>query len=125
MKRILIADDHMILRQGLKQILIDEFADAKFGEAADAPQVLTLLRRQPWDVLILDINMPGRNGFEVLDESSVGKHIALGFFAERLELYAGPLARALGRALSAAKLSDRAVYVNPRDIMCITARKRR
>ena len=64
-------------------------------------------------------------GFEILDESSVGKHIALGFFAERLELYAGPLARALGRALSAAKLSDRAVYVNPRDIMCITARKRR
>lgn len=68
MKRILIADDHLILRQGLKQILADEFANAKFGEAGDAAQTLALLRKQTWDVLILDINMPGRNGFEVLDD---------------------------------------------------------
>ncbi len=68
MKRILIADDHVILRQGLKQILVDEFANARFGEAGDATQALALLHKQTWDVLILDINMPGRNGFEVLDE---------------------------------------------------------
>lgn len=68
MKRILIADDHTILRQGLKQILVDEFAGARFGEAGDGAQALTLLHKQTWDVLILDINMPGRNGFEVLDE---------------------------------------------------------
>lgn len=68
MKRILIADDHMILRQGLKQILADELTGAKFGEAADATQALALLHKQTWDALILDINMPGRNGFEVLDE---------------------------------------------------------
>ena len=68
MKRILIADDHMILRQGLKQILADEFVGAKFGEAGDAAQALALLNKQAWDVLILDINMPGRNGFEVLGD---------------------------------------------------------
>ena len=68
MKRILIADDHTILRQGLKQILAEEFSGAKFGEAGDAAQALALLHKQTWDVLILDINMPGRNGFEVLDE---------------------------------------------------------
>jgi len=68
MKRILIADDHMILRQGLKQILADELTNARFGEAGDATQALALLHKQTWDVLILDINMPGRNGFEVLDE---------------------------------------------------------
>lgn len=75
MKRILIADDHTILRQGLKQILAEEFSGAKFGEAGDAAQALALLHKQTWDVLILDINMPGRNGFEVLDE--VARHFPL------------------------------------------------
>lgn len=68
MPRILLADDHAILRQGLKQILADEFTAAKFGDASDAAQALALLHKQAWDVLVLDINMPGRNGFEVLDE---------------------------------------------------------
>ncbi len=66
MTRILITDDHAILRQGLKQILADEIVDAKFGEAGDSAQALALLHKEVWDVLILDINMPGRNGFEVL-----------------------------------------------------------
>lgn len=66
--QILIADDHAILRQGLKQILADEISGAKFGEAGDASETLELLRKQSWDVLVLDINMPGRNGFEVLAE---------------------------------------------------------
>jgi two-component system invasion response regulator UvrY len=63
---ILITDDHAIVRQGLKQILADELPGAKFGEAGDSAQALALLHKDPWDVLILDINMPGRNGFEVL-----------------------------------------------------------
>jgi DNA-binding NarL/FixJ family response regulator len=66
--RILIADDHAILRQGLKQILADEISGASFGEAGDAGETLEQLRKQSWDVLVLDINMPGRNGFEVLAE---------------------------------------------------------
>ena len=68
MTRILITDDHAILRQGLKQILADEIVDAKFGEAADSAQALALLNKETWDILILDINMPGRNGFEVLND---------------------------------------------------------
>lgn len=68
MTRILLADDHAILRQGLKQILADDFADAKFLEAGNAAQALELLHHQAVDILVLDINMPGRNGFEVLDE---------------------------------------------------------
>lgn len=68
MTRILLADDHAILRQGLKRILADEMSGATFGEAGDSAAALALLHRQAWDVLVLDINMPGRNGFEVLDE---------------------------------------------------------
>lgn len=65
---ILIADDHAILRQGLKQILADEIPGAQFGEAGNAAQTIALLHQRPWDVLVLDVNMPGRNGFEVLAE---------------------------------------------------------
>ena len=66
MLQILLVDDHFILRQGLKQILSDELDDAAFGEADSAADAIASLRSQPWDVLILDINLPGRNGFEVL-----------------------------------------------------------
>jgi DNA-binding NarL/FixJ family response regulator len=68
MTSILIADDHAILRRGLKQILSDEWAALRFGEAVDSAQALALLAQEPWDILILDINMPGRSGFEVLAE---------------------------------------------------------
>lgn len=68
MTRILLADDHAILRQGLKQVLAEEIPDAIFGDAGDAAETLVLLREQAWDVLVLDVNMPGRNGFEVLEE---------------------------------------------------------
>jgi two-component system, NarL family, invasion response regulator UvrY len=68
MTRILLTDDHSILRQGLKQILLEGIPDAKFGEADDSALALAMLHKENWDVLILDINMPGRNGFEVLDE---------------------------------------------------------
>jgi DNA-binding NarL/FixJ family response regulator len=68
MTRILITDDHVILRVGLKQILTDAYPGVVFGEAADSAQTLALLQEQPWDILILDINVPGRSGFEVLDE---------------------------------------------------------
>lgn len=66
MTRILLVDDHAILRQGLKQILAEGFVDAEFGDADSAAQALSLLHHGRWDVLILDINLPGRNGFEVL-----------------------------------------------------------
>ena len=67
--RILLADDHTILRQGLKQIIADSLKRVEFGEAGNADETMSRLREQPWDVLILDINMPGRDGFEVLGDA--------------------------------------------------------
>jgi len=66
--RILLADDHTILRRGLKQIINDALPEVEFGEANNAAETTTCLKEQQWDELILDINMPGRNGFEVLGE---------------------------------------------------------
>jgi two-component system, NarL family, invasion response regulator UvrY len=67
--RVLIADDHAVLRKGLKQILADEFPRTEFGEAGSTQQTLDLLHKKKWDVLVLDINMPGRSGLEVLREA--------------------------------------------------------
>jgi two-component system invasion response regulator UvrY len=67
--RILIADDHAILRQGIRKVIADRIPDCEIGEAEDAASALRELHRHPWEVLILDINMPGRNGFEVLAEA--------------------------------------------------------
>jgi two-component system, NarL family, invasion response regulator UvrY len=66
MIRILIADDHAILRRGLKEILVRELKEAECGEAQSADQVLDLVRKQDWDLLILDVSMPGRSGLDVL-----------------------------------------------------------
>ena len=68
MPRILIVDDHAIVRAGLKRLLEDEFTDATVGEASDAAQALALLETAPWDVIVLDISMPGRSGLDLLPE---------------------------------------------------------
>jgi two-component system, NarL family, invasion response regulator UvrY len=68
MIRILIADDHEIVRQGLKQIVAEVPDMLVTGEASDASGVLALVRQQESDVLVLDITMPGRSGVEVLKE---------------------------------------------------------
>jgi two-component system invasion response regulator UvrY len=66
--RILIADDHAILRRGLKEILMDELEGAVCGEAENAQQVLAQIQNQNWDVVILDVTMPGRSGLDVLKD---------------------------------------------------------
>ncbi|WP_091059163.1 response regulator transcription factor [Opitutus sp. GAS368] len=66
--KILIADDHAVVRQGLKQILADEFSRAAFGEAGTAQEAIAKVWEQEWDVVVLDITMPGRSGLEVLGE---------------------------------------------------------
>ena len=63
---ILIADDHAILRRGLKEILRGEFESATFDEAGTAQQVLTQVQSRVWDLVILDISMPGRSGLDLL-----------------------------------------------------------
>jgi two-component system, NarL family, invasion response regulator UvrY len=66
--RFLIADDHAIVRKGLIQILREEFASAQIIEVSNSNQVLEAVERQPWDVIMMDISMPGRNGIETLKQ---------------------------------------------------------
>lgn len=66
--KVLIADDHAVVRRGLIQLLTDEYPALSVGEARDAGEVLKLAREQNWDIIILDISMPGRSGLEVLKE---------------------------------------------------------
>jgi two-component system invasion response regulator UvrY len=66
MIRILIADDHPIIREGLKQIIAQAADLALGGEATTGQEVLDKVNAEPWDVVVLDINMPGKNGLEVL-----------------------------------------------------------
>jgi DNA-binding NarL/FixJ family response regulator len=68
MLRVLIADDHAILRRGLIDILTREFRDVVCGEADGAQQLLAQLPRHAWDLVILDVTMPGRSGIDVLAE---------------------------------------------------------
>ena len=72
MKRILIVDDHEIVRDGLKQILTAHAKDNVFGEASTYQEALQLVLEEDWDVVILDLSLGGRNGLEVLKEV---KHI--------------------------------------------------
>lgn len=66
MIRILVADDHAIVREGLKQILAKQTDMVVTGEAANGNDVLQMVRRENWDVLVTDMSMPGRNGVELI-----------------------------------------------------------
>lgn len=66
MTRILVADDHPLLRSGLKQVLSQEPDFIVAGEAEDAEQVVQRMEQEQWDFVILDITMPGRSGLDVL-----------------------------------------------------------
>jgi DNA-binding NarL/FixJ family response regulator len=66
--KILLADDHAVVRHGLQQILTDAFKRATYGEARNAQEALDLVWKQDWDVVVLDITMPGRSGLDVLRE---------------------------------------------------------
>jgi two-component system invasion response regulator UvrY len=68
MIKILIADDHAIVREGLKQILADTGDFVVAGEATNGQEVLELIRHEEWDLIILDIAMPGRDGLYTLKE---------------------------------------------------------
>jgi DNA-binding NarL/FixJ family response regulator len=63
---ILIADDHAVVRRGLREILADSLPDAAFSEASNGDEVLGRLSKSQTALLVLDINMPGRSGMDVL-----------------------------------------------------------
>ena len=66
--RILLVDDHAVVRSGMRQMLIDNFGEIEIGEAADASEAIAAVRREDWDVMFLDIRLPGRSGVEVLQQ---------------------------------------------------------
>ena len=68
MLKIIIADDHTVVRHGLKEILTRELGRVKIAEARDAREATDLLGQDKWDLVLLDINMPGRSGLEVLGD---------------------------------------------------------
>src|SRR5882762_1396024 len=68
MKKILIIDDHEIVRDGLKRIVNEQSENIIFGEASAAPEALRLVVEQDWDIVVLDLSLGGRNGLEVLKE---------------------------------------------------------
>jgi two-component system invasion response regulator UvrY len=65
---VLIADDHAIVRRGLREILADAFPDLRVQEAQQGHETIDAVRKQAFDIVLLDINMPGRGGLEVLEE---------------------------------------------------------
>lgn len=68
MIKILITDDHTVVREGLKRILKEEFSDSQFGEAASGNEALEKARTVNYDIIVLDISMSGRNGLEILKQ---------------------------------------------------------
>jgi two-component system invasion response regulator UvrY len=68
MIKVLVADDHAVVRRGIRQILAETPDILVAGEAAIGADVLRMVREERWDVVVLDINLPGANGLEILAE---------------------------------------------------------
>ncbi|AKJ69736.1 DNA-binding response regulator [Pandoraea thiooxydans] len=68
MLRVLIADDHTIVRQGVRQLLMADGVVSAVGEAETGAQAIELVRQSHWDVVLLDISLPDTNGLEVLKQ---------------------------------------------------------
>lgn len=66
--KLLIVDDHAVLRDGVKRLFGDEPSRVAFGEASTCQEALDLVRRENWDIVMLDISLGSRNGLEVLKE---------------------------------------------------------
>ena len=66
--KILLVDDHAIVRKGLAQLLKEEFPDAEIAAAVNDSEVYEKTRNKIWDVILLDISMPGRNGLDILKQ---------------------------------------------------------
>lgn len=68
---ILIADDHTVVRKGLRQILLDEFPTAAIEEVGDAETLIQKVMTATWDVVVSDLSMPGRSGLDALQQIKI------------------------------------------------------
>ncbi|MDX9740150.1 MAG: response regulator transcription factor [Gammaproteobacteria bacterium] len=68
MIRLLIIDDHAIVRRGLRHILAEASHRYLVGEADNANEGIRMLREKPWDIVLLDMNLPGKSGLEALKQ---------------------------------------------------------
>ncbi|MEO5948127.1 MAG: response regulator transcription factor [Chitinophagaceae bacterium] len=68
MLKIIIADDHAVIRKGLKQILLEQYPAAIIGEAGNAEVLIASTLNEKWDVVICDMSMPGRSGLDALNQ---------------------------------------------------------
>jgi two-component system invasion response regulator UvrY len=83
MSRVLIADDHAVVRAGYKQFLEADASIADVGEASSGSATLDALRRQEWDLLLMDIHMPDRSGLDIL------RHVVTGYPDVRVLVMSG------------------------------------
>ena len=81
--RVLIADDHAVVRAGLRQMLAEDNSVGEIGEASTGQQTLERLRENPWELLILDIGMPDRSGMDIL------RHVRSGYPDTRVLILSG------------------------------------
>ncbi|ULA67445.1 MAG: DNA-binding response regulator [Nitrospira sp.] len=68
MTKILVVDDHAVVRQGVKQILNEQFQGAVIGEAQNAEEMIDRIQKFTWDIVVLDVGMPGKSGLDALKD---------------------------------------------------------
>jgi two-component system invasion response regulator UvrY len=74
MKNVLLIDDHALLRRGIKSILRDNYPGIDVSEAGTSSQAEEILEKEKWDMIILDINLPGRGGLDLLKDIKKRDH---------------------------------------------------
>ncbi|HNV26092.1 MAG TPA: response regulator transcription factor [Nitrospira sp.] len=68
MTKILVVDDHAVVRQGVKQILNEQFQGAVIGEARNAEEMIDRIKKFTWDIVVLAVGMPGKSGLDALKD---------------------------------------------------------
>jgi two-component system invasion response regulator UvrY len=66
--RILLVDDHPVVRRGIRQIVMDGLRAVSVGEASDAPSALASIRTDAWDIVVLDLTLPGTSGLDLMKQ---------------------------------------------------------